>query len=285
MSFPVVLDATAPADTETPQLGAARIRALVQDFLDLFTYTNGASISWAALDATKGIFPVVLTNKTGVALVAGNVVAIDSGNDTAVALGDTVSTLKKLAVAQASIANNASGPFVLVGRTTLSVQGTATRGNFFRKSATTLKVEDAGVAMNDTNVPAAGVQGVFTTADSGGLATGILFSKPAAASLETGTYSADLGPGGTAARAVNTEYQNTSGRKRRVYITMSGAGNALNANFATGSVSGSLTARGYWFMTATALGYLTQMYEVPSGHYYKLVNTTGTIQQWMELDE
>lgn len=203
MSFPVVLDATVPADTETPQLGAARIRALTQDLIDLFALTQGGSIAFALLNGTLGTFPAVLTNKTGAGLVAGDVVGIDATNDSAVALADTQGTLVKLAVAQGSINANALGPFVLVGRTLLNTQGACVRGHYFRKSATSKKVEDTGTAMGAAIGQPVGAVGIFMTADAAGQATGIMLANPGA------TISARAVV--TGSRSVTTIFQNTSG--------------------------------------------------------------------------
>jgi hypothetical protein len=47
MSFPVLLDSAIPANSESPSLGAARIRALTQALLDLFGIPNATNVTAA----------------------------------------------------------------------------------------------------------------------------------------------------------------------------------------------------------------------------------------------
>jgi hypothetical protein len=119
----------------------------------------------------------LLTNKTGVTLAVGDVVTIDSGNDSAVVLADTASTQKQLLVSLNATANNALGRFRKAGIVaTLNVTGVVTRGNYLVKSVTTKVAADSGVAQGDTTNPPVGSFAVaLTGSGGGGSVVGLLF--------------------------------------------------------------------------------------------------------------
>lgn len=182
MAFPVNLDANAPANTENPNLGASRIRAITQAVIDLFNLPPATNIG-AALTITR-VGP--LTNQTGVTLNAGDVVALDLANDASVALSDVQGSLRQFVVALATISAAAIGVFGQVGQATVTVQNAVTRGNYLRKSATTRALEDTGVAQSSTNVMPAGAVGVALTGFAGpgaGSVTASLFGSTSASTF------------------------------------------------------------------------------------------------------
>lgn len=104
--------------------------------------------------------------------------------------------------------------------------------------------------------------------------------------METGTWGTNLA-GGT--RVATTIYQNTSGRKRRVSIVVIGAGAApsiLNYAINVGAASPpTLTIVDNRVQDATGVPRMTAYVEVPNQHFYQLAITTGTLNDWHELDE
>ena len=169
---------TPPNQGESPGLGASQFRALKQAILDLFNLPSNAAIA-APLSLTR-VGP--LTNRTGVQLVAGDVVGLDRLNDTSVVLADTVSVARPLLVALATIINNDPGVFGQTGQATVRVFGAVTRGNYLRKSATTLSLEDAGASSG----PLSGVVGIALTAAAGpgtGTVTALLLGAPSEPSV------------------------------------------------------------------------------------------------------
>ena len=174
MAFPVILDATVPANTESPSLGASRIRAIIQNLLDLFNLPSATNIA-AALTITR-LGP--LTNQTGVTLSAGDVVALDLANNSSVALSDAQGSLRQFVVALATITAAATGVFGQSGQVTVTSQGAVTRGNYLRKSATTKALEDTGVAAGAALQVPAGALGVALTGAAGpgaGTVVAVLF--------------------------------------------------------------------------------------------------------------
>src|SRR5438034_9058490 len=119
MAFPRNLDPTVPANSETPSLGASRIREKTQDFIDLFQLPVATNITAALTINRLGPF----TNKTGVTLNAGDVVALSAADDQSVVLADTQAALPALVVALATINNNQTGLFGQTGHTTVTVPG------------------------------------------------------------------------------------------------------------------------------------------------------------------
>src|SRR2546428_10272769 len=97
MAFPRNLDPSIPANVETPSLGASRIREKTQDFIDLFQLPVATNITAALTINRLGPF----TNKTGVTLNAGDVVALSAVADPSVALPDTPTSVFTFFVALA----------------------------------------------------------------------------------------------------------------------------------------------------------------------------------------
>lgn len=158
----VVLNPNSPPDSgESPGLGASRIRALTQAFLDLFNLPANVSIP-TPLTITR-VGP--LTNRTGGGLVFGDIVGLDPANNTSVVLADTQAAARPYVVALDTIADSDPGVFGQVGQATVRVTGAVTRGNYLRKSATSLALEDAGVAQ--TSPPPSGALGLALTAAAG----------------------------------------------------------------------------------------------------------------------
>lgn len=120
--------------------------------------------------------PVNLLNNTGVALAAGDVVALSGGADEAVALGDTVNSRQVYVVARAAIAIGTRGEFGRAGVVSVGVTGAVTRGNYLVKSATTKVLQDGGVVPGATALPPRGTVGIALQAAAGpGLGTILAF--------------------------------------------------------------------------------------------------------------
>jgi hypothetical protein len=121
-----------------------------------------------------------LVNKSGGDLVAGDVVIIDTGNDSAVKSTTIQGTGVPVLISLGSIPNNAAGIFARSGcPMTVNVQGNVARGNYLRTSATAKRAEDAG------SIPTTGSFAIALTAYAGGGAGsvsawsfGVLFSDP-----------------------------------------------------------------------------------------------------------
>jgi hypothetical protein len=130
---------------------------------------TGAADGWSWTDRPDPDGPSGLTllNATGVALSAGDVVALDPTTDTAVRLGDTEGSLEVFVVAAESIAPSVTGRFYRHGAVTVKVQGAVTRGRYLVKSATSRAMGDSGVAMGPTASAPPGACAVAMTAAAG----------------------------------------------------------------------------------------------------------------------
>lgn len=180
MPISVVINPAVPPDSETPQAGALRIRNLTLAIATLFGLPTAPTVITEPLFSTtadgkvtilQSALGTLLTNKTGVVLVAGDVVAYDATNDSAVALADFSGALVQFAVALQTIAVNAQGTFATSGVVTaLNVTGAVTRTDYLRKSATTKVAEDTGIiAATATPAPA----GAFALALSAAAGPGL----------------------------------------------------------------------------------------------------------------
>lgn len=178
MAFPESINASLPPDTgESPRLGAQRMREIKQFLIDLFglqaapaQYTSQAMS--IALDGTvtlKGSVQQILTNNTGVGLIAGDVVTNNGSADNSVVLGDFAPSMRVFYIAAATIANAASGLFYTGPGIIPAVrtQGAVTRGNYLRKSGTTLALEDTGILANALIGAPLGAVGIALTASAG----------------------------------------------------------------------------------------------------------------------
>jgi len=105
-----------------------------------------------------------------------------------------------------------------------------------------------------------------------------------ASSLETGVYVNETG-----VKVAGTIYQNTSGRKRRVYQNVEGAGSGkLSALVEVGTASPPTIAIANLIIDVNAAAVnhsLPVSYEVPNNNYYRLTITTGSVTRWVEIDE
>lgn len=107
--------------------------------------------------------------------------------------------------------------------------------------------------------------------------------------LETGSLSANLA-GGT--RIEDTVYQNTSGRKRRVWISGDAATNAATAWQAEVSTTSPPATVRQEFGLSASLGVAGNLriggwFEVPDQSYYRLTTASGNpaLNYWTEVDE
>src|SRR3990172_3056269 len=131
MAFPYTLVPTSPASTDAP--AASQVSGITQAFADILglPQTPTAITAAASKVDSDGQWPlhVRLTNKTGVGVVAGDVVALDADANEAVDLANTASSKKPFVVARETIANNAEGLFGIAGVMPVNTTGTITRGN------------------------------------------------------------------------------------------------------------------------------------------------------------
>jgi hypothetical protein len=179
MSFPTSIVAATPAGTETLGLGDDRIRELKQFIVDIFSIPDSTSfsapIATAGATGGFGLVPLVfLTNRTGVTLVVGDVVAVDAGSATSVELGDVIRSKRVFAVARSAPADLALGVFAQTGVNPVKVQGTVAIGRYLVKSATTRALEDSGISVETGGLAPPGAVAVSLSADAAGLATALL---------------------------------------------------------------------------------------------------------------
>ena len=147
--------------------------------------SNGGSGANTALGARQGFgldgqVRRQLTNRTGNALAEGDVVALSTANDSSVVLDDTAASKAQLAVClESSLANLATGDFLLFSVADVKVTGTPARGQYLRKSNTTLALEDAGVTMGAAAKPPAGAIALAISSVASGKQRTIFFGQPA----------------------------------------------------------------------------------------------------------
>lgn len=95
----------------------------------------------------------------------------------------------------------------------------------------------------------------------------------------TVTDSGDLGPSGTAARALSTVYQNTSGSPKIVAVRITG----MTASGRVNGISDSGAAPTATVFAADAqTSIITAFFLVPNGDYYKVTAASGAIGTWHE---
>lgn len=87
----------------------------------------------------------LLTNKSGGALAAGDVVVIDTGNNEAVTTSTAGGVTGTIGIAQEAIASNAAGRILTAGYAALvNVNASVTRGNFGKTHTVAKQATDAG---------------------------------------------------------------------------------------------------------------------------------------------
>jgi hypothetical protein len=181
MAFPESLDPTTPVGTDSPASGDDEFRALKQFIVDVFgTPASPSTVAAAASKMdTTGQWPVHvrLTNQTGGSLAANDVVQVDTANNSAVVLGNTIGNGAELVVARETITNTSEGLFSRAGVVTVATVGTVTRGDYIRKSATTKVAETTSVAASATSGPPPGAFAVALTTASGNTCTALLLGR------------------------------------------------------------------------------------------------------------
>jgi hypothetical protein len=119
---------------------------------------------------------MLLTNRTGASRASGDVVAFDISNDRGVGLVDEVGSLMPPLVARATISADADGEWGGRGQhVALKATGSIARGEYIRKSATSLTVQGTGVTMDASTAPPSGAVGIALAAAGGGVVTAMLF--------------------------------------------------------------------------------------------------------------
>ena len=90
---------------------------------------------------------IALTNKSGGSVAAGDVVIVDSTNDTAFTTTTAAGSTGGIGIAQETIANNASGRVLLSGYAALvNVDASVTRGNYGKTHTVAKQATDGGSA-------------------------------------------------------------------------------------------------------------------------------------------
>ncbi len=121
---------------------------------------------------------------------------------------------------------------------------------------------------------------------------GINIAMQGGSKNESGNYTADLGPSGSATRDHDTVYQNTSGKKRRVSAILLGADTATAGGQAlVDTFTPPTTVRQYNFVRSLSLAgtghFVSLWFEVPNNSYYDITRQAGgeTVYRWSEEDE
>lgn len=136
-----------------------------------------------------------LTNQTGGGLVAGDVVALSTANDAAVATNDSQTSRRLFVVAMGTISSAAAGEFARSGIVSAKAQGAIARGDYVRKSATAKAIETTSTAMGtDTALPDGSI-GIALAAASGGFVNVYLFGRTVTADALVAGANVTLTPG------------------------------------------------------------------------------------------
>lgn len=96
--------------------------------------------------STRGRSVVIpLTNKSGGSVAAGDVVVVDTGNNTAFTTSTAGTVTGGVGIAQETIANNATGRVLIAGYAALvNVSASVTRGNYGKTHTVVKQAVDAG---------------------------------------------------------------------------------------------------------------------------------------------
>lgn len=132
----------------------------------------------------------LLTNRTGVTLAVGDVVTLDTANDKSVVASDAQNSLQPYVVAQASIANGATGEFGRCGVMPVNVTGATFRGRLLRKGTGTRTAEDSGQWAYEDYVQGGALGIALSGAAAAGQITALWFGRP----FNHRTYVIDLAP-------------------------------------------------------------------------------------------
>ena len=106
-----------------------------------------------------------LTNRSGTTVDATDVGVLSSANDDSVVTTTTEADLRPVYIAQATIADTASGAFRRLGSVSVKVAAAVTRGNYLVTSTTAKNAKDSGVP--HTLPPPAGAFAVARTGSGG----------------------------------------------------------------------------------------------------------------------
>lgn len=127
------------------------------------TYDPAAGHSHDGMDSRPVPAVMVLTNTSGSARGAGEVVVQDQANNTAFTITTVSGDNRQVYGVHNAVAAGAAGPVIRAGRATLQVSGAVTRGNYLKTSSTAGQAVDAGPDP---------VPGVFAKALTGSSAAG-----------------------------------------------------------------------------------------------------------------
>ncbi len=121
---------------------------------------------------------------------------------------------------------------------------------------------------------------------------GINIAMQGGSKNESGTYTLDLGPSGSATRNHDVVYQNTSGKKRRVSAIFLGGDTATAGGQVTvDTFTPPTTIRQQNFVRSLSLAgtghFVSFWFEVQNNSYYEIARLAGseTVYRWSEEDE
>lgn len=174
MSLPTTVDPASPPNSESPRLGAQRMREIKQLLIDLGLPASPTTIT-SPIFNVDGSTPTKFTNSSGGASVLGDVETFPTGAAKAYLHGDTVRSLQPYIAVNAAISSAADGPVITAGAASVLAQGTVTSGNYIRKSATTKAIEDTSIAANATNPIPFGAIGIALTTGTNAVISAYLF--------------------------------------------------------------------------------------------------------------
>ena len=153
--------------------GTAHVAASAPANTDLLWFDTGTEM-WRFYNGSVWwpIGGVILTNKSGVALVKGDCVVIDTANAASVITTTSANNPRVPIVAEESIADDATGVFRLWGKTKINTTGTAAVGNGVHTSTTAKK------AAPQTSNAIAGRFGFYLEAGTNTLVSCYLYGQP-----------------------------------------------------------------------------------------------------------
>lgn len=122
-----------------------------------------------------------LTNKSGAGVIAGDLVKVDMANDSSFTTTTTASQSAVFGVAMETIANNATGRVRLIGKVTINITGTVTRGDYLESSTSAKLAKSAGTGKTSATFAIA-----LTTASGGTCVAIVLPSTSSGDTIQRG---------------------------------------------------------------------------------------------------
>ena len=297
MALPAQIDAATPPGSQSPALGDDRIRELKTAIQDIFGIPDATNVSLAAMDIDAGGLAQVIFYDAAATPASGELgrsgstlyyrVTGTHTNTVVDGLGVIVDTTGAAAASigtgillQSESADEAPSDILRLAGTFTDV----TAGS--EDSVLSVSLRTAGAALGERYrfASTGAFLYTFTGAPTANRTITLPDSSITLGGLETGTWTADLGPSGTGARVEGTTYQNTSGRKRRLAIRVRpDAGQDAELRVGSASPPTAILSQAGSEAGSTMPG--TLCIEVPNDWYYLVPSFSGVITTWFELDE